>query len=167
MRLRAALLALAIVGIAAGARAQTGGGAATQTVDTKLGFSLLVPASWKRGNPVRNDRLVMGAGDEDFSLVVADFGAAQTDASTALAVYRESFLKSGLTPVTETDATIGGKPARRFVFTLDTPDGPGHAEAVLLRSGDEIFAVLVVTPAATADARKATIAAIFDSIRFD
>lgn len=162
-----ALLAAATLGLATGAAARQGGAAATQTVETGLGFKLSVPASWKRGNPVRNDRVVMGSGDDDFSLVVADFGAAQTDETAALAVYRESFLKNGLTPVTESDAKVGGRPARRYVFKFDTPAGEGHAEAVLLRSGDEMFAVLVVTPSATADARRATIAAIFDSIAFE
>lgn len=137
---------------------------ATQTVDTGLGFTLSVPATWTRGVAVRNDKFVMGSVDEDFAVIVADFGTAQADQAQALAVYRESFLKSGFTPVTELDATVAGQTTKRIVFRLDTPDGPAHAEAIMLRVGDEMFAVLVVTTLAASDIRRPAIAKIFESI---
>lgn len=139
-------------------------GEPTQTVDTGLGFTMALPSTWTRGQPNRNDKFVMGAGEDEFSVIVADFGPAQTDQTQALDVYRESFLKNGLTPVTETDATVAGKQTKRFVFRLETPAGAGHAEAVLLRVGDEMFAVVVVTSAGQVEARRATIAKIFESI---
>jgi len=147
--------------------AQGSGTVAMQTVRTGLGFSVSVPAAWTRGDPIRNDKLVIGARDDDFALVVADFGPAQADTAQALAVYRESFLKNGFTPVTETETTVAGRTFPRFVLRLDSPDGEGHAEAVLVRSGDEIYAVLVVTPAASLEDRRATIARIFESITLD
>ena len=73
-------------------------------------------------------------------------------------------MKNGLTPVTETDTTVMGKPAKRYVFRLDTPSGQGRAEAVMVPVGDEVYAVLVVTPSAAADARRATIAKILESV---
>lgn len=163
-RLVAAILVIASAAWAAAASPRDDGADATQNVDTGLGFTLSVPATWTRGVAVRNDKFVMGSVDEDFAVIVADFGAAQTDQAQALAVYRESFLKNGFTPVTELEATIAGQTTKRIVFRLNTPDGPAHAEAVMLRVGDEMFAVLVVTTLAASDIRRPAIAKIFESI---
>lgn len=155
-------VAVAIVAcIAASAQAAAG---PMKTVDTGLGFSVSVPDGWTKGQPYKNNKFVMGAGDEDFSLIVADFGPAQPDASQALAVYRESLAKNGLTLVTERAVEGRGAVSKEYVFALETPDGPGHAEGVLVQSADEVYLVLVVTPAAALDARRETISAILASV---
>jgi hypothetical protein len=155
--------AVAVALLAAVAASAQAAAASMKTVDTGLGFSISVPEGWTKGQPVKNYKFVMGAGDEDFSVIVADFGPAQPDAAQALAVYRESFAKNGLTLVTERD--VAGRPgSKEYVFALETPDVPGHAEGVLVQDGDEVYMVLVVTPAAALDARRATIAAILGSV---
>jgi predicted Zn-dependent protease len=148
---------------AAGARAQ-GGTPPTKSVDTGLGITLSLPETWTRAQPYKNNKFVAGSADDDFSVLVADFGPAQTDAAEALTIYRESFLKNGLAPETETEMTIGGTTVRRYVLRLDTPAGPGHAEAAMVRVGDEMYAVVVVTPSSSLEARRATIAKILESI---
>jgi hypothetical protein len=154
---------VAVALLAAVAASAQAAAASMKTVDTGLGFSISVPEGWTKGQPVKNNKFVMGAGDEDFSVIVADFGPAQPDAAQALAVYRESFAKNGLTLVTERD--VAGRPgSKEYVFALETPDGPGHAEGVLVHAGDEVYMVLVVTPAAALDARRGTIAAILGSV---
>ena len=135
-----------------------------KTVDTGLGFSLAVPEAWAKGQPSRNNKFVMGSLEDDFAVVVADFGPAQSDAGAAAAIYRESFVRHGLTPTTESDVVIAGRTTKRYVFRLETPDGVGHAEAVLVTVRDEVYAVMVVTPAMLVDARRDVIARILDSI---
>jgi hypothetical protein len=137
-----------------------------KTVDTGLGFSISVPESWAKGRPTRNNKFLIGSLEEDFSVVVADFGPAQSDAAMADAVYRESFARHGLVPTTETEVVVGGKPVKRYVLRLETPDGVGHAEAVMLRVQDEVYAVMVVTPASDVERRREVIAAILGSIAF-
>ena len=61
-----------------------------RTVDTGLGFSLSVPDAWTRGQPSRNDKFVIGAPSDDFSVIVADFGQVQADAVKAANVYRRA-----------------------------------------------------------------------------
>jgi hypothetical protein len=134
-----------------------------KTIDTGLGFTISVPEAWQRGQPYKNNKFVMGGGDEDFAVVVSDFGPAQADPAGAHAVYRESFAKAGLTIVSERQAE-GGKAVKQYVLRLETPDGPGHAEAALVEAGGETYAVVVVTPEAAAAARRETIAKILDSI---
>ena len=155
-------IALALVACVA-ARAQ-GAVGPMKPVDTGLGFSISVPDGWTKGQPFKNNKFVMGAGDQDFSVIVADFGPAQPDEAQALAVYRESFAKTGLKLVTERAVDGRGGVAKQYVFTLETPDGPGHAEGVMVHVGDEVYMVLVVTPAAAFEARRATIAAILESV---
>jgi hypothetical protein len=156
--------AVAVVLVACVAAVAQGAPGPMKTVDTGLGFSISVPEGWTKGQPFKNNKFVMGAGDEDFSVVVADFGPAQPDDSQALAVYRESFAKNGLTLVTERAVEGRGAVTKEYVFALETPDGPGHAEGVLVQAADEVYMVLVVTPAAALDARRATIAAILASV---
>ncbi len=157
---RAAAVVVAVVFAVASVAADV----AMKTVDTGLGFSLSVPETWTKGQPSKNNKFVIGSSDEDFAVVVSDFGPAQTDTAQALAIYRESFSKSGLAPQTESEMTVGGKTVKRFVLRFESPDGPGHGEAVLVQVADEMYAVLVVTPVATAETRRTTIAKIFESI---
>jgi hypothetical protein len=156
--------AVAVALLAAVAASAQAASVPMKTVDTGLGFSISVPEGWTKGQPVKNNKFVMGAGDEDFSVIVADFGPAQPDAAQAMAVYRESLAKNGLTLVTERDIAGRTGPAKEYVFALETPDGPGHAEGVLVHASDEVYLVLVVTPAAALDARRPTNAAILGSV---
>jgi hypothetical protein len=135
-----------------------------KVVDTGLGFKLSVPETWATGQPTRNNKFIMGSLEDDFAVVVADFGPAQTDAAAAAAIYRESFIRHGLTPTTESDVVVAGRTMKRYVFRLETPDGEGHAEAVLVQVRDEVYAVMVVTPASLAEQRRGVIAKILDSI---
>src|SRR5215203_155465 len=129
-----------------------------KTVDTGLGFTLSVPEPWAKGQPSRNNKFIMGSLEDDFAVVVADFGPAQPDAAAAATVYRESFVRHGLTPTTESEVVVAGKPAKRYVLRLETPDGDGHAEAVLVQIQDEVYAVMVVTPAKLVERRREVIA---------
>jgi hypothetical protein len=135
-----------------------------KTVDTGLGFTLSVPEAWAKGQPSRNNKFVMGSLDDDFAVVVADFGPVQPDPTAAASIYRESFLRHGLTPTTETEVVVAGKPTKRYVFRLETPDGEGHAEAVMIQVQDEVYAVMVVTPATLVERRREVIAKILGSI---
>lgn len=137
---------------------------AFKSVDTGLGFSLSVPEHWAKGAPSGNNKLIVGSQEDDFAVIVADFGPAQQDRTAADAVYRDSFLRNGMTVTTETELEIGGKPYKRFILSIDTPSGPGHVEAVMVTVGDETFAVLAITPAAKLEARRAAIVKIFSSI---
>lgn len=158
------LLWAASAGLAAAQGAATVAPSPVTTVDTGLGFTIAVPASWARGQPSGNNKFVIGNPDEDFAAVVADLGPAQADAAAAKAVYLESFARSGLALVSEADATVAGRPAKRLVFSFETPAGAGHAEAVIVTAGDESYAVLVITPAAALEARRPAIARILESI---
>lgn len=135
-----------------------------KTVDTALGFTLSVPEAWAKGQPSRNNKFVMGSLDDDFAVVVADFGPAQPDPTAAATIYRESFLRHGLTPTTETEVVVAGTPTKRYVFRLETPDGEGHAEAVMIQVRDEVYAVMVVTPTTLVERRREVIAKILGSI---
>jgi len=156
--------AIAVALLACAAAHAQGVAGPMKAVDTGLGFSISVPDGWTKGQPYKNNKFVMGAGDDDFSVIVADFGPAQPDAAQALAVYRESFARNGLTLVTERTVEGRGAAATQYVFTLETPDGPGHAEGVLVQAADEVYMVLVVTPAAAFEPRRATIAKILESV---
>lgn len=138
--------------------------AGVKTLDTGLGFTISVPESWEKGPPDKNNKFVAGDREADFSVVVSDFGPAQSDTATADKIYRASFVKYGLDLKTEAEMTVSGRSVRRYVFAFETPDGPGHAEGVILTVGDEVYSVLVVTPAAAADARRDAIAKILTSI---
>ncbi len=135
-----------------------------KTVDTGLGFTLSVPEAWAKGQPSRNNKFIMGSLEDDFAVVVADFGPAQSDPTTAATIYRESFVRHGLTPTTESDAVVAGRPSKRYVFRLETPDGEGHAEAVMVQVQDEVYAVMVVTPQTLVERRREVIAKILASI---
>ena len=154
-----ALLMMVVVALAAPQTAPS-----MKTVDTGLGFTLSVPEAWAKGQPSRNNKFVMGSLDDDFAVVVADFGPAQPDQAAAATVYRDSFVRNGLTPTTETDAVVAGRPTKRYVFRLETPDGDGHAEAVMVQVRDEVYAVMVVTPATLLERRRDVIAKILGSI---
>jgi hypothetical protein len=160
---RALLLALAVLAGAHAAPAQSGA-AALKSVETGLGFSISVPETWAKGQPAGNNKFVMGSRDDDFAVIAADFGPVQTDAAAAARVYRDSFTTNGMTVETETEMALGGKTLKRFVLAIDTPAGPGHVDAVLLPVGDEVYAVMVVTPAASLDARRQVISQILESI---
>jgi hypothetical protein len=133
-------------------------------VDTGLGFTLSVPEAWAKGQPSRNNKFVMGSLEDDFAVVVADFGPAQPDPAAAATIYRESFVRHGLTPTTESEVVVAGKATTRYVLRLETTDGEGHAEAVLVQVRDEVYAVMVVTPTVLVEQRRAVIAKILDSI---
>jgi len=159
---RAVVLALAAFA-AAPAPAQ-GGAPALKSVETGLGFSMSVPETWAKGQPAGNNKFVMGSREDDFSVIVADFGPVQTDAAAAARVYRDSFTTNGMAVETETEMALGGKPFKRFVLTIDTPGGAAHVDAVMLPVGDEVYAVMVVTPASSLEARRAVITKILESI---
>jgi hypothetical protein len=157
---RVAAAALVLVALSAAALAD----ASTKTVDTGLGFTIAVPTSWIKGTPSGNNKFIIGSEQEDFALIVTDFGPAQADEGAALAIYRESFAKSGFALQTEADATIAGKPSKRLVFVLETANGKAHAEVAMVNADGETYAILVVTPLEQIEARRATIARIFDSV---
>jgi hypothetical protein len=135
-----------------------------RTHDTGLGFTVAVPASWTVGNPSGNNKFVAGNRDEDFSLVVSDFGPVPTDAVEAEKVYRASFGRFGLTLVTTSDVVIGGASVKRYVLSLKADATEGHAEVVMLAVGGTTYGVMVVTPSASAEARRALIGRVFESI---
>ena len=157
---RAAVAALVLLILATATLADV----ATKTVDTGLGFTFVVPDTWIKGTPSGNNKFIIGSEEEDFAVIVTDFGPAQQDEGAALAIYRESFAKSGFTLQTETEATIAGKPSKRLIFLLETANGKAHAEVAMVNSDGETYAILVVTPVDEIEKRRATIAKIFDSI---
>jgi hypothetical protein len=160
---RVLLLALAVVAGTQSAPAQSGA-PALESVETGLGFSISLPGTWAKGQPAGNNKFVMGSRDDDFAVIVADFGPVQADAAAAARVYRDSFTTNGMAVETETDMALGGKTLKRFVLAIDTPGGAGHVDAVLLPVGDEVYAVMVVTPTASLDARRQVISKILESI---
>ena len=134
-------------------------------VETGYGFSLEIPAALERGPQAGNARLVFASVSDDFTVVVANFGPKQDDATAASRVYRESFDKSGMTIETESDVIVSSIPGRRFVMKFDSPSGAGHAEAVLFPVGDEVFGVVAVVPAAGLESRRPVLRRILESIR--
>lgn len=160
----AATAALVVFVLAGAALARENKSEPVKTVDTGLGFTFSVPESWATGQPSGNNKFVIGSRDDDFAVIVTDFGPAQGDAGAAHAIYRESFAKSGFALQSEEDLTVAGKPAKRMVFTLETPNGQAHAEVVMLTVADEAYAVLVVTSVESLDERRPVIAKIFGSI---
>lgn len=170
VRVRAALVAIVVVAaglLPAAARASTHNfaTAAFKTVDSKLGFTFDVPDFLQTGATSGSNRVVLGSPDDDFAVVVSDFGADQTDVAARDAVYRAALLRAGLEVTTETDVTAAGRTLKRYVCKVDTSAGPGHAEAVLVSVSGRVYLLMVVTPATTVDARKAAITRIFESIR--
>jgi hypothetical protein len=159
--LRAALLAALLAAATPG----YAGDDAVKAVDTGLGFTISVPASWAKGTPSGNNKFLIGNREEDFAVIVTDFGPAQSDRAAAWALYQSSFTGSGFTLQSEAEVTVGGQPSKRMVFRLETQSGLAHAEVVMLTVADEAYAILVVTPVASLEARRATIAAIIDSIK--
>jgi len=157
-------VSIAVVSCAAASAVQEPA-AGLKRVDTGYGFSIDLPAGLERGPQAGNARLVFSNLADDFTVVVANFGATQKDTAAASSVYRESFAKAGMSIETETDVVVSSVAARRYVMTFDSPSGPGRAEAVLFPSGDEVFGVVIVVPAATVDARRPMIGRVLDSIR--
>lgn len=139
--------------------------AAVKPVDTRLGFTFEVPDFLQQGIASGNNRLVLGSVDDDFAVIVADFGPDQTDVAARDAVYRSALSRAGLTVATETDVTAAGRTFKRFVCTVETPAGVGHAEAVLVPVAGQVYALTVITPAATFDSRQPAIKRLFESIR--
>lgn len=166
-RIRAILPVVAVFLSAVVALAQGGPAPGMKRMDTGYGFSIDVPATVERGPQAGNARLVLGDAADDFTIVVANFGPKQDSLAAAGAVYRESFGKSGMRVDTESDVVVGSVPGRRFVMSFDATAGrKGHAEAVLFPVADEVFAVIVVVPESTIEARRALIGRVLDSIRF-
>jgi hypothetical protein len=162
-RVAAALLAVAVSAVVAAA--QGGAPAKMKTVDTKLGFTVDVPETWTVGTPAENNKFEVGNSDEDFALVVTDFGPVPSDLAAADAIYKEGFASSGFTLKSASDATVAGTSVKRYVFSIAADSGEGHVEVVMLPVGGEMYSVLVATPAASLASRQAVIAKLFDSIR--
>jgi hypothetical protein len=160
-RLRVALTLVAVVAVAARVVAQA---PEMRKLDTGLGFSVSVPASWTVGSPSGKNRFVAGNRDEDFSLVVTDFGPVPADAAEAEKVYQASFGRYGLALEATADIAVGGANVRRYVFSMKADGADAHAEVVMLPVGGTTYAVMVVTPKVSADARRAVIGKVFESI---
>ena len=60
-----------------------GPAAGMKRFDTGYGFSLDVPVTLERGPQTGNARLVFASASEDFTVIVANFGARQQDAASA------------------------------------------------------------------------------------
>jgi hypothetical protein len=162
-RLRPLALAATLACLMAAARAD-GQTAEMRSVDTGLGFTVSVPATWIVGKPSGRNRFVVGSADEDFTLVVTDFGPVPSDAAEAEKVYWSGFEAFGLTLVTTADAVVAGLPAKRYVFTMKADAGNGHVEVVMLPVQGTAYGLMIATPAASADARRAVIAKMFESV---
>lgn len=134
-------------------------------IDTGYGFTVDVPDGLERGTQAGNARLVFSGPAEDFTVVVANFGSKQADATAAARVYRESFTKAGMTVETESDVVVSSMPARRYVMAFESPAGAGRCEAVLFAVGDEVFGVLAVVPSTAVESRRALVGRVLDSIR--
>jgi hypothetical protein len=137
-----------------------------KTVDTGLGFALSVPEPWVVGRPSNNNKFLAGSSEDDFAVVVTDFGPVVSDASLSDANYRESFAANGLDLKATAEVTISGRAFRKYIFKLNTPAGEGHAEALMVPVGSEMYSVMVVTPAAALGQRRAVMARILESIAF-
>jgi hypothetical protein len=139
-------------------------GTALKSFDTGLGFSVGLPATWVVGRPSGNNKFVAGSKDEDFSIVVTDFGPVPADAAEAEKVYRSSFDRYGFSLVTTADAVVAGAKVKRYVFSMKADAAEGHVEVVMLTARQTTYGVMVVTPVATAEARRPLIGRIFESI---
>jgi hypothetical protein len=157
------VLVLVLASLGASGRAE-GPAPDLKSVDTGLGFSVGLPVTWVVGRPSGNNRFVAGNANEDFSVVVTDFGAATSDAVEADKVYRNSFDRYGFSLVTTADEVIAGATVKRYVFSLKTESSVGHVELVMVPAGGRTYAIMIATPAASADSRRALIGRIFASI---
>jgi hypothetical protein len=133
-------------------------------VDTGLGFSIGVPQTWVVGTPAGQSKFVAGSKAEDFSVVVTDFGPVPSDLVEAEKAYRSSFDRYGFTMVTTADEVVAGTSVKRYVFSMKADASAGHVEVVMLPVAGNMYAVMLVTPAASAEARRLLIANIFKSI---
>ena len=133
-------------------------------VDTKLGFTISIPEVWAIDQPSDNNKFQAGSADDDFAVIITDFGPVPTDMAAGDANYRESFASTGFKLKSATEATVSGKTVKKYAFSLDTDTGEGYAEVVMLPIGEEMYSVLVATPAASLDKRQAIIEKILGSI---
>jgi hypothetical protein len=135
-------------------------------VDTGLGFSIAVPSTWVVGtpSPSGSSKFVAGSRAEDFSVIVTDFGPLSSDSVEAEKTYRSSFDRYGFTVVTTADEVVAGVSVKRYVFSMKADTGDGHVEVVMLPVAGNMYAVMLVTPATSAEARRPLIASIFKSI---
>jgi hypothetical protein len=133
-------------------------------VDTGLGFSIGVPSTWVVGTPSGRSRFVAGSKADDFSVIVTDFGPLPSDPVEAEKIYRGSFDRYGFTMVTTADEVVAGMSVKRYVFAMKADAGPGHVEVVMLPVAGNMYAVMLATPATSAEARRPLIGSIFKSI---
>jgi len=136
-----------------------------RTVDTKLGFDIDVPDFLTKGATSGNTKLLYASTEDDFAVIVADFGPEQTDVAGRDAIYRSSFQRNGIEIQTESTVTANGRSYVRFICAVPTPAGAGYAEAVIIPVGGEIYVAMVVTPAATVEKRRTAIDRVLQSIK--
>ena len=135
-----------------------------KTVDSGLGFTLAVPEPWVVGAATGNNKFQAGSGEDDFAVIVTDFGPVAQDAAAANAVYRDSYERSGFVLKSSSEATVAGVAVTRYVFAIDAEAGEGHLEIVMLPVGGEMYSVMVATPAKEIASRRDAIEKIFASL---
>lgn len=160
-----ALFLLALLALPAAAQVADYSTVKMRTVDSGLGFTVSIPDPWVVGAPVGNNKFRAGSGQDDFALIVTDFGPVAKDASEGEAIYRESLERSGFVFKSSTDATVSGISVRRYVFAIASQASEGYLEMLMVPVGGEMYSVMVVTSAKDLAARRQTIDKILASVQ--